>query len=255
LETGNERQERILQIISEKGDVQLQELKEVFPNVSIMTLRRDLINLENSNHVIRTHGGAVSIKKFSYTQEDSYSLRESEHIDSKRRVAEKIVAYVEKGRSLYFDAGTTIMCLSRILPQGPLTIITSGVNIGLEILKNSDHNVFILGGLINHNTLSVSGPAAINYIEDMNIDIAFMAASGFSLESGFTNSNIYENELKKKVIQKAKKVIMLLDSSKISKNMPFTFATLEDIDVLAYEGTLPSEYIEKINKLGIELLY
>lgn len=252
----NERQQQILQLLENKGEIQLQGLKEIFPDVSMMTLRRDLISLETEGHLIRTRGGAVSVKKLASIngEEDSYSRRAGENIESKHIIAEKAVALVEKGRSVYFDAGSTLMYLAKALPDDTFSIITSGANISLELIKKLRPSVVTLGGHINRNTLSVSGPNAMSFLDTINIDMAFMSTSGFSIDNGFTVSNIYECELKRKVMHRAKKVIMLMDSAKINKDLPFTFGNLEDIHLLISEASLPEDVHNEALKYKIQIL-
>jgi DeoR/GlpR family transcriptional regulator of sugar metabolism len=253
---GNDRQQKILEILAQKGEVQLQQLQNVLPDVSQMTLRRDLISLENEGYLIRTYGGAVSTKRVAIVsgEEDAYARRAVENIEAKMKIAEKAVSLVEKGRSIYFDAGSTVMCLANQLPDENFTIVTSGANIALELLKKHGTSVVMLGGLINLNTLSVSGPNAIAMLETINIDIAFMSASGFSLDSGLTVSNVYESELKRKIVSRSQKVVLLLDTHKINKNTIFTYADLKDIDVLVAEGPLPSEVIHEAEKYGVQII-
>jgi DeoR/GlpR family transcriptional regulator of sugar metabolism len=233
----NDRQEKILDLVNEKGNIMLCDLEETFPDVSSMTLRRDLIRLENENHIIRTKGGAVSTGRLSAINVDEplYSYRELENMEAKKVIARKALQYIESGRSIYFDSGSTLMCLAKIMKDEPYTVITSGLNIAVEILKKKNPSVVTLGGSVNRNTVSVSGPAAVSYLDKINIDIAFMSASGYSSGSGFTVSNIYESELKRYVVDKAKKVIVLMDSSKIDKVLAFTFAEKDDADIIITE--------------------
>jgi DeoR/GlpR family transcriptional regulator of sugar metabolism len=253
----NDRRSQILQILDSKGEVQLQQLKETFPEVSVMTLRRDLISLENDGYAIRTYGGAVSSKKLQVMsgEEDAYSRRAAENVEGKVIISQKALPMVESGRSIYFDAGSTIMCLARVLPDDNYSIVTSGVNIGLELIKKQRISVVTLGGSINRNTLSVSGPDAAAIIDRINIDIAFMAASGFSIDSGFTVSNIYECELKRKVVNRAKKVIMLMDVTKINKNLPFTYAGLKDIDTWICDGKHPLDVQKEMKKNNVDAIW
>lgn len=252
----NDRQHQILQLLEQKGEVQLQQLKKVFPEVSTMTLRRDLISLENEGYLIRTYGGAVSAKRLSSIggEENAYSIRASENVEAKMKIAEKAVSMVELGRSIYFDAGSTVMCLAKILPDNSFSILTSGVNIALELVKKLRTSVVSLGGFVNRNTLSVSGPNAIASLDDINIDLAFMAASAFSIENGLTVSNVYECELKRKIVNRAKKVILLMDTSKINKVLPFTYANLENIDIWVCENTPPPEVVQEANKYGVKII-
>lgn len=249
------RREHIRALLEEKGKIRLRNLKESFPEVSMMTLRRDLDSLEKEGHVIRTHGGAVSVKKLAGSgEENPYEVRAAENKEAKMEIAQKAIGLVEKNRALFFDSGSTIMCLAEILPNENFSVLTSGLNIALEILERSRPQVMVVGGSVNRNTLSGSGPDAMNLLEAFNIDLAFMAASGFSADRGFTVANVYEGYLKKKVVNQAKKVIVLLDSSKINKVLPFTYAGLEDIDVLVTESPLPKRIEATVKQFGVQIL-
>ena len=252
----NDRQERILSVLNEKGDVQISDLKELFPQVSTMTLRRDLTMLEGKGLLIRTHGGAVNIKKLSsvYGEEDAYSLRAVENVEAKMSIAQKALGFLDNGRSIYLDAGSTMMYLAKLIPDEPFSILTSGINIAMELTKKSKMTIYHTGGQLNQNSLSSSGPTSMSMLDFINIDIAFMAASGFTLENGFTVSNFFECELKKAVMKKAKKVIMMVDSSKYNKVLAFTFGNLNDLDILISDGSLPEVVVNKANELGVKVL-
>lgn len=249
----NDRQKSILDIIDENGDVTLNQLSQAFSDVSVMTLRRDLLQLEQQGHVLRNKGGAVSLKMLTEHsqipgEENEYGLRARANISAKKTIAEKALSLIKKGCSIYLDAGSTIMALARIMPNEHFNIITNATNVAQELIERTNTSVVILGGNLNRNTLSVSGPSAIKSIDRINIEMAFMSASAFTLDTGFTVSNVYEAELKRKVINKAKKRIMLMDTSKIGKDLMYTLAEFEDIDVLITEqDTLPSD-IRKIAK-------
>ena len=248
------RRDSVKEYIQTKGEVTLDELQSIFKNCSAMTLRRDLIKLEEEGFIKRTRGGAIAISRTN-GMEGIYSLRATQNIQKKVEIANKALNYIDGGRSIYLDSGTTLMCLAKSLPDEHCPIMTSGVNIALELVKNPKYNVTLLGGTVNQNTLSVSGNLAINYVESVNIDIAIMGASGFLLETGFTSGTYTENELKKTVIAKAMKTIMLMDSSKFNRIMPLTFATLGDIDILVTDTDPGSEIKQKCKEYNIELVF
>ncbi|MBM7582029.1 DeoR/GlpR family transcriptional regulator of sugar metabolism [Caldicoprobacter guelmensis] len=248
-----QRREIINAYIQNKGEVKLKELEKLFPEVSTMTLRRDLSYLESKGQIVRVRGGAKSVNLFSSLKEDMYSLRAMENVEAKMKIAKKALEYVERGRSYFIDSGTTMMCLAKVLPDEDLSILTSGPNIALEVIKNNNPSVTLVGGRLSRNNLSTSGANSLNFIKDINVDIAFMATSGFSLEYGFTCGDYNECELKRAVIRKARKVILLMDVSKIDKNMPFTFATLKDIDVLICDKPLPENIMRAAERYGVEI--
>lgn len=243
-------------MLNDKGELQISDLKELFPQVSTMTLRRDLSMLEGKGLLIRTHGGAVNMKKLSsvYGEEDAYSLRAVENVEAKMNIAQKALAFLDNGRSIYLDAGSTMMYLAKLIPDEPFSILTSGINIAMELTKKSKMTIYHTGGQLNQNSLSSSGPTSMSMLDFINIDIAFMAASGFTLENGFTVSNFFECELKKAVMKKAKKVIMMVDSSKCNKVLAFTFGNLNDLDILISDGGFPEAVINKAHELGVKVL-
>ena len=241
----DERRSSILTIIDEYGEISLAKLCSLFPDVSSMTIRRDLSELENRGNIIRTRGGALSVRKINpglslKGEENEYSLRARENILQKKEIAKKALPFVQKGRSIYFDAGSTIMALAEIIPNDTMTIITNGINVAQRLVSNSNINVMVPAGSVNRNTLSVSGTDSLNFIDKINIELAFMSASAFSPEAGFTVSNVNEAELKRKVISRAKKTILLMDQSKIGKDLLFTLADISDIHVLITDGGLPA---------------
>ncbi len=245
------RREAIKEILNTKGEVLLKDLEVLFSDCSTMTLRRDLIFLEQNGFVKRTRGGAVALSRLSMAAEDLYSRRILENTECKLEIAKKAVFYIENGRSVYLDSGTTIMLFAKEIPDDHISIITSGPNIALEIIKKSKPNVTLIGGQLNRNTISVSGENADIFLSEVNIDIAFMAASGFSLQNGFTSGTFSECELKQEVLKRASKSIMLMDSTKVGKSLPYTFCNLSDIDILISDDGLSGDVKKAVKKSGV----
>ena len=250
----NERQQKIQTIISENGEAKLSELEQAFPDVSTMTLRRDLEKLETLGDVVRTRSGAKSIAYLSRLKEAQYSERENLNIPEKKIIAQKAYKLVEQGSSIFLDAGTTVTELSRLLANDKLFVITTAPNIALECAKNSEITVFMTGGQLSAGNLSLSGINALGFLDQINIDTAFMAASGFTWNSGFTCGNYDECQMKKRVIGKAGRVIMLLDSAKFGKSMPFTIAAPSDIDILVTDARADRETLDEMQKYRVEMV-
>ena len=250
----NERQQKIQQVINESGEVLFSELERLFPEVSTMTIRRDVKMLEALGEVIHTRCGAKSIAYLSRLKEMIYSEREVKNIAEKSEIAKKAYAFVKPGSSVFLDSGTTVTSLAATFNDENMFVITAAPKIALECAKKPNISVFMTGGQMNSNNLSLSGINAVNFLDNINIDIAFMAASGFSFKSAFTCGNFDECLLKKRAIEKAGTVVMLMDSSKYGKNLPFTFAQPSDVDYLITDGKLDKSAIEEIKKHITEVI-
>lgn len=234
--------------IQKRGEVHLRDLMELYPNLSAMTLRRDIDYLEKQGHIVRTRGGAKSIRRLTQIQEEAYSLRTVENADKKFEIGRKALQFFGDAASYYIDAGTTMMHLAKQLPDIQCFVVTNAPNIALELTRNPDANILVLGGNLNREHLSVSGVSATEQIKSINIDVAFIATSGFSEQGGFTNGNFYESELKRNLIARAEQSVLLMDSSKYDRILPYTFANLGDIDYLVSDSELPPSVAELAKK-------
>ncbi len=250
----NERRTKIRDYIDSHNEATLKELKELCGNCSNMTLWRDLNALEQEGAIRRTRGGALSMRSIQPDAEGLYSLRAQENTIEKRAIARAAVEFVLPSHALYLDAGSTIMELAKLLGDQHFTIITSGANIAIELSKRRSCSVIGLGGQISGNTLSFSGPQAEALLDYVNIDTAIMATSGYSKTGGFTSGSFSESEIKRKVIEKASKVIMLMDKSKLNRSLPFTFATLSEIGMLITDAPLPKDLELQAKSKGVKVI-
>lgn len=240
------RREKIRSMLTSKPFVSLEEMEGAFPDVSQMTLRRDIEYFESQGEAIKVRGGARSMKFITTSMEDAFSKRLNENIISKEKLAFAAVDMIETGRSVFLDSGTTMLTLAKLLPDERFTVTTTGPNIALEITKKSRPIVNIVGGMLNRDNISVVGNTALNFIESINIDIAFIVPSGISSD-GMTSGNYTECEIKKAVIAKAHKVVALMNLSKMNKVLPYTICSLRDIDVFISDMSLPNEMEELIS--------
>ena len=251
----NDRRDAIRDLIVSKGEATVGELCELFPGLSSMTIRRDLAYLESTGSIIRTHGGARASPLGYGIGEGRYIERENAHIAEKSEIARKATSIAMEGQSIFLDSGTTAMAFARSLPDKTYQIITSAPNIALEIIKRKPKTVvFLCGGELNPKTLSCSGYGSAAFVRDINVDIAFLVASGYSINCGFTVGNYQECEFKKAVISKVPKTVIMVDSSKFSKDMPYTFAREKDINYIATDGTLPDNIYENMKLNDVIIL-
>ena len=120
--------------------------------------------------------------------------------------------------------------------------MTSAPNIALEVAtQKKNPSVVLLGGTLSRNTISVSDPAVASQLAALNIDTAFMCASGFDERAGFSVGNQLDCLLKREVIARARRVVMMIDSSKIGAMLPFTFASPGEVDLCITDDGVPAE--------------
>lgn len=249
------RRQGINEFIQANGRATYEDLMMLYPDVSCMTLRRDIEALEQEGLVVRVRGGARSVTSISADNDDKYAIRAAANVGPKTEVAQKVLEYIEPDHSLYFDSGSTVMLVANKLTNLYYSITTAAPNIAMELLRKNRITVNLLGGRFNRDTVAVSGFSAIEQVNSVNIDVAIMATSGFSVDCGFTSGEYDEVQLKKAVIKRARKVIMVMDSSKLGKALQYTFASLEDIDMIVLEKEPDAETLALCQKHNVTVVY
>ena len=242
------------EFIDKNGKVTLHELECAFPNVSSMTLRRDLNRLEEDNQVLRVSGGAISVNTVLRAKEADFSERINYNTAEKLEIATKAVQIVEANSCVFIDGGSTTTYFARALPDENFYILTNALVIAETILRKEKPVVALLGGDLRKNNFITVGKTCDEYIEKINIQTAVMTATGFIKEvGGFTCGNQAEADVKRAVIQKADNVIMLLDSSKVNKKTPYSFANLNDINCMVVDKNFPKELKASIEQKGVKV--
>ena len=228
----NKRQTIIMDYLTEHGEAKNAELLPLLGEVSMMTLIRDLNKLEEDGQLLRTHGGAIIAPQVQGKQELAFAYRINQNTIEKDELASIAIDFMTPDRAYYFDSGSTILRMSELMNDEHHAIVTSAANTAIELSRSGNNTVTLIGGQLSSSTLSCSGPQAERMLRDINIDVAFMATSGYSNHGGFTVGSLAEATLKREVIRKSALTIMLLDHSKINKNYPFTFSELDAIDIV-----------------------
>lgn len=249
-----ERISEIADLLDKRGKLTLKQLGEYFPNVSLMTLRRDLFLLEEDGRVIRVRGGAMSVKDVQKTSGEPYVKKTTIHTDEKIEIAQKAAGLIDVGASIFLDAGTTALYLAKEMPDIRCNVFTNGLAVATELCKKKNVVVNLLGGPLIKDNLSTASSAASVYFADMNFELAIISAAAFTPESGFSCGSQVEADLFKIVCKKAKFTYMMLDSSKIGKIKPYTFARTEDINVLITDADFPEGLKNEFKALNIVVI-
>ena len=250
----NERRERIRALLTEKPFISIKELQSLFPDVSGMTLRRDIEYFESLGEAIKVRGGARSTKFITTSTDDAITTRMNENVASKEKIARRAAEFLETGRSIFIDSGSTLQRIVPYVPNERFTFTTTNPMAALDLCKIGLPVVNIVGGKLDRDYQTVTGMHAMRFLSDINIDIAFLSPSGLSLKSGFTGGNYSECELKRVVVEKARLVVLLLDASKIDKSLPYTFCTLESVDILLCDAPLPESLSAAAEYAGVEVI-
>ena len=230
-----ERLHKIIEMVNTQGIITVNEIINKL-NVSDMTIRRDLDELDKAGKVVRIHGGAQSIS-YSINQELSHSEKQTLQIEEKRKIVELASTYINDGDTIFLGQGTTIELLAHFLINKRIRIVTNNYP-AFEILKQSDSvNIILTGGDFRKNTGALVGPITNANLKRINFTKSFISANGIHNESICTY-NIEEGEAQEIALNNSRTKYLLLDNKKLNKDDFYVFYNLHDIDYLITDHSI-----------------
>jgi DeoR/GlpR family transcriptional regulator of sugar metabolism len=197
-------------------------------NVSGMTIRRDLKELENSGKAIRTHGGAISID--SITEEIPYSSKKGKNNPEKKAVAMKALSLIQENSTIILDSGTTTYELAKLLNnRSDLTIVTNDIKIANELLE-SPNQVIVTGGELQQGVGALYGSATQDMLNVIHADLFFLGAHAIDLERGVTAPTFEKSLIKQLMLKAAERTWLLADTSKFNKKAFSSVCSLTEVE-------------------------
>ena len=225
----DERQSKIAELVACRGKVLTSQLT-TFLGVSEPTLRKDLTVLEERGLLKRTHGGAIAIRP---PAERDLEVRSTQNLSAKQAIAMACLREINNGEAVFLDSGTTVELVARELGKSRrhVTVVTNAPRAAMEVAANSAISHILLGGQLRLVGGSLTGPLTTQMLNLFRINTALIGVSGIT-EDGITVSDFAEAQLKIAVIERAQKVVVPLDHTKIGV-VDFTkVCGLDQIDVV-----------------------
>ncbi len=247
----SKRIEEIKDYIYENKTITLDQICKNF-KISKSTIRRDLDEILENSDIKKIYGGVTVLSKKELT---SFEERNISNLKTKERIADAAGELVDDGDIIFIDSGTTTLhIIDSIITKKNLTILTNNVQVISRAIPYDNLNVISLSGTLNRKTLSFTGSSAAQVLQTYNISKAFMAATGFSIVSGVTNSSPLESDVKRMAVQRSQQVYLLADSSKCGVVSLITYCGLNKVSALVTDAYPPKEVCRYIEEHGGKIL-
>ena len=248
----NERQEKIMRLISAGKRVKINDLVEKL-GVSIATVRKDLEILEKGSMLKRVYGGAVSVAPKGIEAE--FLSRELQNREEKIMIAKQIAEMVEDGDTIALDNGTsTQMIAKQLLQKHNLTIITNSIMAAITLINGSNFNVYMVGGQLRGSEMATSGLMSVDIIKQFSVDKAIVGCSGISRNGWITDYNLEESQVKKAMIDIAKITIVAADSSKIGIEAFAKVSSLKNIDTVVSDWKMSEDDVKWLEEYDLHVI-
>ncbi len=226
-----ERLEEITRLVNQKGTIRVSDIVKLL-NVTDMTVRRDLVELEEQGVLTKIHGGARSNKAFQY-REYSHAEKHIQNKEAKQAIASKAAQLIEDGDTIFLGPGTTVAFLAESLNNQRLTVITNCMPVFTLLMakKTEDFQVFLLGGEYRQVTEAFVGEITNTSLEKLRFSKMFFSGNGVR-DGEVMTSTLAEAYTQNLALKHSLEKYLLLDSSKIGKDDFTSFCKLRDLTAL-----------------------
>ena len=248
-----ERAELIMQQLQLQSTVKVGELSKLL-HVWVDTIRRDLKAMEQEGLIKYIHGGACLPE--SMTPFMNFTGREIVNSDLKREASRKALSFVKEGDVIALNSGTTNTVLSQelITLNKKITVVTNNYA-AINVLMQSNYiQLVAIGGEIDSLERSTYGTTCEREFSQYYPDIAFLSINAINYEDGFTDFRFNEIGVIQLLAKTAKRVIAVMDSSKLGKCSKKKVLSNEQVDTVIMDGNVSEDMRKKYKKHGTTIL-
>ncbi len=250
--TADERKKQISEMIQATGKVKVTELSSIF-NVSEVTIRTDLAEMESQGLLSRIHGGAI------YSYKPYYSMNLNQRLETnqyeKVEIAEKISKLINPNDTIMLNSGTTTLLTFRKFPaEYNLNIVTNSISIALEASSNPNYNVVLVGGSVNTKYQFTYGTDAIMQLKKYRADKLILSVDGIDIENGFTTYYDKEADIDRIMLERSRTCIIAADSSKFNHSAFVNISEISVADTIVTNARCNKLYLNQLKELGIDVI-
>jgi DeoR family fructose operon transcriptional repressor len=245
----HDRQQAIYMLALRQGSVDVADLARRY-GVTTETIRRDLSDMQRRKLLRRVHGGALPIERMNH--EPMVDARDVVNAEEKLRIATVAVAEIPERGSVIIDSGSTGQRLAAVFPvDRDVHVVTNSLITALTLSRRGLRDLTVLGGSVRTKRLAMVDDVTVAALRNMAIDVLFISCDGLSFQHGLTTPYRDEHTLKRAMIERAHRVVALVDQSKFGNVQMLTFAAFEEIDVLVTDTRVDPEAVEFLTSHGI----
>lgn len=244
------RQSEIMAVARETGRVGVDELAGRF-GVTPQTIRRDLNELCEQRLLTRVHGGAMVASGVQNLAYDARRLLAQPH---KRLIGEATARLIPAHSSLFINIGSTTEEVARALVRHEgLLVITNNLHVAAELYRHAGIEVVLAGGVVRRGDGGVTGAATVELISQFRVDTAVIGTSAIDLDGTLLDFDLREVRVSRAIIEHARRVVLVTDSSKFARTAPVRVAHLSEVDVLVTDR-LDTASAELCRLHGVEVV-
>lgn len=238
--------------MSAQKNVSTVELARRF-QVSEMTIRRDLKELQKTGVAVPCYGGAMVAQRITF--EFAFDERHRTSLAEKQRVGLVAAKRICEGQTVYFDTGTTTLEVARALAYRDIRcgVITGSLVIASELWGHGNIELYLLGGRVRRGNPDLVGPYSEIMLDKLTADVAFLGSDGIDPDRGSFSGDQETARISEKMAANAREVIVVADSSKLGHAGLTRYVLINDIDEIITDKKATAAVVKKLRAQGVKI--
>jgi DeoR family transcriptional regulator, aga operon transcriptional repressor len=245
---GAARRAQILRMLQDnpRADLSVEEIAQRF-GVSYATVRRDLTRLREQHGVARTYGGIALLQPVEVpTRERRTTFRRA-----KEAIGRHAAGLVSDCQLVVLDAGSTTSCLAEELrDRDGLTVVTNGIGVINALMASDGVDLVVLGGRLRGINETITGGVAEDMLRQVHATTAFLGTDAIDADAGLACRTLEQSRLKSVMMQRAARVVVLADSSKLDGGTYPFWSPLDRPWELVTDAGASAEQLERMRQAG-----
>lgn len=250
-----EREKLIVAAMEPTGFVSYRELERSLP-ASPATIRRDLSRLELEGRIVRVHGGARLADQSLPTPRligTPFDQSIAQNAEIKRAIGRSAAALVAVGEGIMIDGGTTTLQMCPHLAGLNCQVLTNSLHIVNALLPQEGTRILVPSGTVFREQNIILAAAGEDSMPRFHAPKLFMGAAAVGPQ-GIMQADIVLVAAERRLIERAEKLILLVDSSKFAVQSGTIVCGLDQVDTVITDGGVPPEVSSYLVSAGAKVI-
>jgi DeoR family transcriptional regulator, aga operon transcriptional repressor len=206
----------------------------------------------------RTRGGAIGSGQMAYDLPLLYKTERN--APEKQLIGRAAATLITTGSTVALNGGTTTVEVARALVNrrelgdGAVTVVTNALSIAGELAVRPQIKLVVTGGVARHESHELIGPLATYVLADLTFDWAILGVDGLDAVAGATAHHEGEASINRLMTERALRVAIVADSSKLGQRAFARVCGIDKIDVVVTDAAASTPAAAALADKGIRLI-
>ncbi|MET0702169.1 MAG: DeoR/GlpR family DNA-binding transcription regulator [Mycobacterium sp.] len=245
-----QRHRLLTEAVMAAGTMTIEDLAKTL-NVSVMTVHRDLDQLEAQNVLRKSRGAATALPSSTVESNDAY--RRAQQRSEKAELTAAALEFIQPGQTVMLDDSTTLLpLLDQLGTRAPLTVVSNSLSVTNALVDSEDIQLVLVGGEYHGWCNAFMGQMASDAIGALHADVLIMSTSAVIGGACFHQQQDTVS-IKRAMMSAASSTVLLVDHTKFERRAMFRLCGLDEFDHVIVDSKTPDDVVDGIRKRDIDV--